>query len=341
MIVDHEEASLAQKEKAATSRRFFKESNTRITSEWLERLGGFILDPMSDMKDCLEHIESLERDEKDVAQYILSSTELDEWLQEECSSILEVDIQTPPASLYNPLSFVSAMLSTSIRSTAQFPVLAFFCWHRNNNSHNEEISGPTALVKSLNGQLLQFIAEHRPLVNLSALKKKEFFSEAQTNFNDELLLLTTLIVSLPADDTIFIIIDSLSYLSADGDEVMKKLSRIAKKNDNVVLKVLVTNALPGSYVKKVADLSLYVQDTVPGFGGIDVHGTGRKINKNVKRKRNGKFRCGDTASSPKNEKEDEVEDDESGKDESENSEVDESDTDDDEDQDEDDDDASV
>jgi hypothetical protein len=276
-----------------------QESNTRIVSKWLKELGGFTYDPTTDMEDCLSHVELLELEEKDVSQFILRSQELKEWLQGEKSSIFEVDVQTPPTSLNNPLSFTSALLATTIQSTAQFPVLSFFSMHKNNKSHIEKNSGPIALVKSLNGQLLRFIVEHRPSADISALESEEFFSKAKRNLKDGLSLLTALISSLPEDDTIFVIIDSLSRLSGKGgdeEKVMKKLSRVAEKSEGVALKVMVTNALPGSYVRKAADVSLYVQDSVCGFGAVEVDETSAEIAKNLKRKQDVKYRSGDTIS---------------------------------------------
>jgi hypothetical protein len=326
MIVNHKEVKLLQEEQEAISMRSRQESNTRVASKWLKGLRGFTYDPMIDMKDCLEHIELLDSDEKDISQCILRSEQLTDWLQEKQSSILEIDLQTPPASLNNPLSFTSALFATTLRNTAQFPVLAFFCMHRNNESSLEDKSGVVALVKSLNGQLLRFTADHRRSVDLSTLEDQEFFSKARKNLKDGLLLLDTLLSSLPEDDMVFVIIDSLSRLSGsekDGDKVIKKLRRIIGKRDDVVVKVMVTNALAGSYVKSVADISLHVQDLVSGYGAIDIVESSGEIARKMKRKRDVKGGDGETTSDDEDEdEEDDSEEDENEEDEDNDSDAD-------------------
>ncbi|KAL9112648.1 MAG: hypothetical protein Q9187_007750 [Circinaria calcarea] len=312
--IDHKEVKLLQQEQEAISMRSRQESNTRVASKWLKGLNGSTYDPMIDMKDCLEHIALLDSDEKDISQWILRSEKHTDWLQEKESSILEIELQTPPASLNNVLSFTSALIATTLRSTAQFPVLAFFCMHRNNESFLEDESGPVALVKSLNGQLLRFTAEYRPSVDLSLLEDQEFFSKAKENLKNGLLLLDALLSSLPEDDMVFVIIDSLSRLSGsvkDGDKVIKQLRRIIGKREDLVVKVMVTDALAGSHVKSVADISLYVPDVVSGYGVIDIVESSDEIARKTKRKQDVEDGDGETTSDDEDEdEEDDEEDDE-------------------------------
>jgi len=324
--IDYEEVKLLQQEQEAVSMRSRQESNTRVASKWLKGLKGFTYDPMIDMKDCLEHIALLDSDEKDISQWILRSEKLTEWLQEKKSSILEIELQTPPTLLNNPLSFTSALIATTLRSTAQFPVLAFFCRHRNNESHLEDKSGPVTLAKSLNGQLLSFTVDLRPSVDLSSLEDQEFFSKAKKNLKDGLLLLDALLSSLPEDDMVFVIIDSLSWLSGsgkDGDKVIKKLRRIIGKREDLVVKMMVTDALAGSYVKSVADISLYVPDVVSGYGGIDIVESSDEIARKTKRKQDVKNGDGETTSDDEDEdEEDDSEEDENEEDEDNDSDAD-------------------
>ena len=242
------------------------------------------------MKDCLEHIEQLEPDEKNIAQFILNSDQFKAWLEEGRSKTIEINLQTPPSSLCNPLSFDSALFVATVQSANQFPVLAFFAMHRNNESPSESRSGPTALVKSLNGQLLQFIAAHRPSVDISSLGK-EFLSQARSSLKDGLRLLSALILSLPKDDMVFFVADSLSRISGregDADKVFKKLHRIIQKREDLVIKLMVTDTLAGSYVKSMADESFYVRDLVAGFGAIDIEESQDELSRQVKRSRGGK-----------------------------------------------------
>ncbi|RSL48350.1 hypothetical protein CEP54_012953 [Fusarium duplospermum] len=281
--VNHKVVKPSRREKEVISTSSHQENNARISSEWLKKLRGFPYDAMTDMKDCLEHMGLLDSDEKNMSHSILHSEQLDRWLQGKKSSIMDIDLQTPPASLNNPLSFTSALSATALRSAAQSPVLAFFCAHRNNDSLSEDKSGPIALVKSLVGQLLRFISDHRPSVDLTELEEYDFFPKAKKDVKAGLKLLDALLSLLPKEDMVFIIIDSLSRLSGSGEERMiKKLVQIIRQREDLVIKVLVTDALPGSYIKSKADISLYTPDLVIGLGVVDISRTTDKIAKRAK-----------------------------------------------------------
>lgn len=137
--------------------------------------------------------------------------------------------------------------------------------HGSNESLLESESGPTAFVKSLNGHLLELIANHRPSVDLSTLDDHEFFSKAKKTLKDGLKLLDHLVSLLPAEDGVFVIVDSLSRLSGsreDEDKVMERLEEIMSGRDDINVKVLVTNPLVGPNAKKVVERTLYVLDSV-------------------------------------------------------------------------------
>ncbi|RSM12542.1 hypothetical protein CEP52_002423 [Fusarium oligoseptatum] len=263
-----------------------QENNIRIASKWQKKLRGFPYDPMTDIKDCLKHIDLLDSDDKNMSRSILHSEQLDRWLQGKKSSIMGINLHTPPASLNNPVSFTSALSATALRSTAQFPVLAFFCAHRNNDSISEDQSGPVALVKSLVGQLLTFISDNRPSVDLTELGEYGFLPKAKKDVKAGLKALAALLSLLPEEDMVFIIIDSLSRLSGSGEERMiKKLVQIIRQREDLVIKVMVTDALPGSYIRNVADISLYIPDIVSGPGVVDISRSSDKIAKKVKQNR--------------------------------------------------------
>lgn len=240
---------------------------------------------MRDIEDCLKHIELLNSDEKNMSHSILHSEQVDLRLQGKQSSIIDINLYTPPASLNSPLSFTSALSAAALRSTVQFPVLAFFCAHRSNDSLSKDKSGPTALVRSLVGQLLRFISDHRPSVDLEKLEAYEFFSKARKNLKEALKLVKTLLSLLPEGDMVIVIINSLSRLSGGSEDKMaKKLVHIIRQREDLVIKVMVTDALPGFYIRDVADMSLYVPDLVIGPGVVDISASSDKIAEKVKQK---------------------------------------------------------
>ncbi|KAI0121520.1 hypothetical protein F4776DRAFT_631217 [Hypoxylon sp. NC0597] len=86
-------------------------------------------------------------------------------------------------------------------------------------------------------------------------------------------MLDELLSSLPEDNVVFIVIDSLSCLSGsqgDGDKVIRRLKRVVKNRPDIVIKVMMTAAFANSRVKRLADISLFVQNLVAGFGAIDI-----------------------------------------------------------------------
>lgn len=251
----------------------YQETNERITASWLKGLKDFSYDAKPDILDLFEHLEVLTDDEKNVSNSVIRSEQAGNWLKAEASRIMSIEPETPAESLTNPISFSSALLVTTLRLRAQYPVLAFFCMHRNNDDCSDEKSGPIALVKSLNAQLLTFVAEHRPEVDLSKVKDWEFFRKAKKSLKDSLQMLEALMRLLPEGDKVFIVIDSLSRLSGstkNEDKVIKRLGRFVKKEQGPVVKILITATLSDSRVRKIADESLFVQDSASGFGAINV-----------------------------------------------------------------------
>jgi len=168
---------------------------------------------------------------------------------------------------------------------AKFPVLAFFCMHRNNENPAEEKSGAVAMAKSFNGQLLKFVAKNRPTIDLSRLEDQKFFSKSKRHLEQGLALLDALFSSLAEGEMIYVILDSLSSLSgseSDENKVIKALSRMIKHHRHIVIKVLVTDPLVSSSVKNVADMSLHIQDLVSGAGIIDIESRVDDITKGLR-----------------------------------------------------------
>ncbi len=272
-------------EQVARSERRLQKNNNRVTSEWLSSLKGFDYDPMTDIKDCIEHIEKLDRNAKNVSEQIMSSEELSDWLQDTESGFLMVSLEPPPSDLNNPLSFTSALLAMTLRSTQRFPVLAFFCMHRNNEFAAEEKSGPVAMVKSLNGQLLEFMNRNRIASNVSQLENKGFFSSSsRKKLEQGLSLLQALLSLLPAGDTVFIILDSLSCLSGkeeSGRKLIKCLDRIIKSQTDISIRVLATDPLVDSPLRKIAQWRLHILDSVSGAGIIETDDATQRIRKGL------------------------------------------------------------
>lgn len=265
---------MAAKQEAAVHRSY-EDSNKHLMEEWIQCLDGRGFEPAADIKDCLFHSEKLEADEKDVSRWILQSDELTMWMQDDESRILQVNLPTPPASLSNPLSFTSALFTKSVQSAQHLPILAYFCMHRNNESAQEWRSGAAVLVNSLIIQLIQFITYYRPTVDLSTLDSDAHhvrLRKAKEKPKHGLALLKRLLQMLPENETVFVVIDCISWLSGDiekGKKLMSKLAQLFNDLENVVIRTLVTDTIPGCHLATIAHVELLVPRVVPGSGVVD------------------------------------------------------------------------
>ena len=230
------------------------------------------------MRDCILQVDSLSPDEQDQTQFIMTSEQMTTWLHGKRTSLLDLDPQTPPTNLANSLSFTSARLLVALRSLEKYPGLGFFCRSRNTYSSSETKSGPVALVRSLNGQLLEFIAKHKTGLDLSQIEKS-LLAKAESDTDYGLTLFRELLILLEEaggpDTSVFIVIDSLSCLSGkprESHELMEELWKIIRHRKGLVIKVLVTDALVSSPVKGIATLSLRVPDLVDTTGVMDGEG---------------------------------------------------------------------
>ncbi|KAK3328994.1 hypothetical protein B0H66DRAFT_526386 [Apodospora peruviana] len=253
-----------------------KESNKRIVSTWLGQLnnGNFRYDPKEDIDTCLKHVALLDTDDQNIY-------ELDSWIRSRRSKMLEISLEKPPPSTFSDaLSVISALLVSAVRrrnrmTKISFPVLAFFCRHRNNvSSQSERTSDAITLVESLNGQLVEFIARNRPEVDLKNALGKLAGKGSKDSLEKGLKVLSALFSGLPNGEVVFIVVDSFLWLKGrekDAEKVIKTLKRVRKKNEGrVTLKVMVTDAFSGSYVNNAADVSFDNLDGMEGFGYLDI-----------------------------------------------------------------------
>ncbi|KAI1753756.1 hypothetical protein F4782DRAFT_529174 [Xylaria castorea] len=281
---DLKEIEQSSLEQTARSKRRLQKENSRVISKWLSGLRGFDYDSMMDIKDCIEHMEQLDGNDKNVSERIIDSEQLNDWLQDEQSSFLMIDLQTPQSEPNNPLSFTSALLAMSLRSTQKYPVLSFFCMHRNMESLDEAESGPLGIIKKLNGQLLDFMNQKRQDSNVAQLEKEDFFSKSKKKLKHGVSLLDALLSLLPEGDVVFIILDCLSCLSGDeekGHKLVKALNKIIETRESISIRVLVTDPSADSPLRRIAQWQLHLPEIVGGGDAMDVNDTTQRIRKGL------------------------------------------------------------
>lgn len=180
-------------------------------------------------------------------QYIMTSEKLLNWLEKPESGLLLIQGQTAPQTQANALSLSSAFLAQSLREGHDSPVLYHSCGLRTEEGpRGADTSGTVALVNSLNSQLARHLRSHTDLSFLGEDKYRR--RKSQARLRPALKLLRHLVGEVPGDESVFIIIDSLSRLSGDAEsedeeEAIRGIARLAAVGVPVV-KVLMTDVLP-------------------------------------------------------------------------------------------------
>ncbi|SPO05930.1 uncharacterized protein DNG_08619 [Cephalotrichum gorgonifer] len=246
------------------------EQMAELANTWLSRLGEF--DPLSErhISECMSGVSKLSPEEKDQVQWLMAEDALTDWLRLTDSRLLSIQAESAPVNLFNAMSFTAATLAFTLGTTTDYAVLSFFCGLRTNDSRDIADSGPKAVLKSLNGQLLSFITSKRQTADLSFLEGKKLMKKSRKTWEYAMKLFRKLLGALPDGDVVFVILDSFSRLvgtgrdAEKGNELIEELHALTKKMP-LVIKVLVTDALPKCPVKKLADKTIYVLDDVDGW----------------------------------------------------------------------------
>lgn len=253
--------------KAEKLREGQTEETKTMINMWLQDLGEF--DPTSDshIKKCLDHAGSLDTQEQDKTQYIMNSKSFQDWLDKPTTSLLQVGSETAPESLISFMSLSIAMLALTLGGSTNFAVLSFFCGLRKSESYNETDSGVLGILKSLNGQLLKFILAKQPSTRLSVQDK--VWQNSGNELKYAKALFKQLLSLLPDGCVVFVLLDSASRVFGDKtqvDELVQRILKVADQQPNhLVVKMLVTDPLAISRIRKLAHHSIYVPDDVDGW----------------------------------------------------------------------------
>ncbi|KAL1862621.1 hypothetical protein Daus18300_008418 [Diaporthe australafricana] len=239
--------------------------NKELTDQWFNKLDGFEPSSQDHIKKFIENSETFTPKEQDKAQYIMGSQPFQEWLEKPKSSLLCVRAETAPEETFNAISLSTAMLALTLQGSTRFAVLSFFCSLRRKDSREGSDSGALGVIKSLNGQLLRFMADRHPRVKLSFEQDERIWKQSVDKLKHSCALFRGLMSLLPAGSVVFILLDSVSRTSGDKyimDELVNKIVRVGRRNPEIVVKLLVTDPVPGSQIRGMADDCLYVPDDV-------------------------------------------------------------------------------
>jgi hypothetical protein len=254
-----------EKTEAATMRRL----NQKVVDDWHRGVQDMKTDSAAHVAEILSRgTADMSLEELDKVEWILASGKLQSWLSLGKSHILVLTAESSPDELVNPLSLVNASLASTLGRATGYPVLSFFCGLRTNEDYNADTAGPKGLLQCLNSQLLRFIRTNRPGLDLGFMDNQKFMKRSITKREMALALFERLLYLFPEHDAVFIIIDSFYRLCGDkvvADSVLENMARIAKNAKHIVVKMLVTEPLPGCSINGLAHLTLQVPDEIDGW----------------------------------------------------------------------------
>lgn len=268
MILDiHHDAEKILKATRVRSQKF--------ANEWLSALPLQFQDlAHEDMNNLLKRSTLLSMDDQDKVQHIMADPGLFEWLNALNSTVLLVQSELTFDESINPLSFSSAFLAQTLQATYKSPVLYYNCRIRREESLDEEMSGPLALLNTLNAQLIIHILETQAdSVELDFLKKDELSKNSRKRIKYKLResrrLFKRLIECLPESDVVFIIIDGMSCLTGDenlANKVLRDILRLASHSTTRRVKLLLTDVLSKTVLDYHDYLEVFVDSRVDSSG---------------------------------------------------------------------------
>ncbi|GKT47610.1 uncharacterized protein ColSpa_07791 [Colletotrichum spaethianum] len=260
-----------KKSKGSSDTASLSERNSKVVDAWKATIGDFIPGSDNHVKACIRAgVGQLTLEDREKSEWIMSSSQVRNWLRLDESKILNIRGENAPQGLFHPLSFTAALLTETLQKSTDYPVLSFFCGLRTNDTFDVVSCGPMAVLKSLNGQLMNFCLGKRPGVDISLLElqKKRLIKRSAEKSKYALQLFHGLLNLLEEKDVVFVILDSWSRLLGDrtqADDIIEMLSQTIKELPDLVIKVLVLDALPSDVVNNLAHSFLYVPEEIDGW----------------------------------------------------------------------------
>ncbi|KAK7752621.1 hypothetical protein SLS62_005390 [Diatrype stigma] len=165
------------------------------------------------------------------------------------SSLLLVNGHADLASAeeISPLSFVSAELVRITEDTGRGFVARFFCdQHPVRYGQSFPPSLPRGLMASLVGQLVSQMLDKGVDMNLSFLSQGDWRDIQSLKLSTLCSVFRELTKQLPSKSLLLCVIDEVTRyetmaLANEIDLVMKKLTRLVKRHENIIFKLLVTS----------------------------------------------------------------------------------------------------
>ncbi|KAH9905189.1 hypothetical protein F4778DRAFT_802664 [Xylariomycetidae sp. FL2044] len=225
-----------------------RESSRKLAGDVLQALE---YDPElfpEDLSTCLELGEALDDRPRAKAASAARNEKLKQFIAGDFhSSALLLNGRDDLASAEgpSPLTYVAAQLASVFQSSGSAFVLGYFCDQHRPFSDLSVASSSRGMIASLTGQLLSQMLERGLETNLSFLTKVHWQRLQNLHLSTLCILFRELTDQLAPGTVLVCVIDEISrYETAarrkDTDAVMRRLTRLVSKRDEIVFKLLVT-----------------------------------------------------------------------------------------------------
>ncbi|PMD57094.1 uncharacterized protein K444DRAFT_615552 [Hyaloscypha bicolor E] len=223
--------------------------NTAVAENLLELLHYDPVFASRSLKTCLEIGDKLDDRGKARASAMVDSDKLRIWLAgDEFSSSLLVngrcDIEATEGQ--SPLSFVDAQLVKVFERNGQALVISYFSsLHRDIEISSQGTPTARMMAYLIGGLLTQMVAREFE-VDVSFLTKSDRKKVENLDLDTLCIAFREFTMQLPARTVLVCVLDEIvlyetSYLAAEIDAIMRRLTRLVTKHTQVLFKLLVTS----------------------------------------------------------------------------------------------------
>ncbi|KAJ9156115.1 hypothetical protein NKR23_g1372 [Pleurostoma richardsiae] len=228
-----------------------------------------------DIETCSRLGDAMDGSSKAKAAALIGNRRFKAYLTENASSaplLVNGNEDLSCAEGLSPLSLVAARLAQISEQTGAMYVLKYFCGQHPPYIGDPVASSPTGLMASLVGQLITQMMHHNVEVDLSFLTRADLAHVKRLKPAVLYLIFQELTSQLPPRSVLLCILDEVALYEtgAQGNDmksVLKKLTRLVRKSEDIVFKLLVTcrgRALnAGIFAEHILDLdeSVEAQDS--------------------------------------------------------------------------------
>lgn len=201
-----------------------------------------------DIETCLRLGDAMDENSKHRAAALIRNRTFKAYMTEDLSSaplLINGNEDLSCAEGLSPLSLVAARLAhISGQSEASF-VLKYFCGEHGPYTDNSLASSPVGMMTSLVGQLISQMLDKAIKVDLSFLTEVYWANLKKLKLATLCTIFKELTSQLPPGTVLLCILDEVrlyetGLLRSDTDAIFKRLTRLVKKQDKIVFKLLVT-----------------------------------------------------------------------------------------------------